>query len=354
MRELPVIPKVSVVNPCLNEKGWIGPCLDSVLANNYPKDSLEILVVDGMSKDGTREIISDYIKRFPDGMIKLLDNVRKTQEKALNIGISHAVGDVIVRLDARAMLSKEYISICTQYLREYKAGSVGGRFVTLPQQESLMGKSITIALSEPFGVGNSFRVKKNGKPEWVDTAPYACYHREVFERLGLYREGLEYSEDAEFHQRMKRNGYKTLLIPDIASYYFARSDLKSFFIHAVRNGIWAILPAKYTGYLVVSLRHLVPLAFVSSIVASGLLALVLPEARTLLASIVGAYWLTSLAFSALIAIRQGDFRYAFTMPLVFGTLHLGYGLGSLIGLMKLSFSLFSRLIPFGGRGLLLC
>src|SRR5579863_10491961 len=93
-------PFVSIVIPCRNEKSYIPGCLDSVLAFDYPKDRLEVLVSDGMSQDGTRDILEGYQRAHP--MIRMLDNVRKVTPCALNLAIKQARGDVIVRLDAHA------------------------------------------------------------------------------------------------------------------------------------------------------------------------------------------------------------------------------------------------------------
>ncbi len=323
-------PKVSVVIPCRNAARVIATCLDSLVASDYPKDRLEVRVVDGMSDDGTRAVVTEYGKRFP--FIVLERNPKTTQQSALNIGIRGATGDVIIRMDAHTSFVPSHISQCVTHLLDSGADTVGGRLMTVPREDTVIGRAIAIAMSERFGVGNSpFRIRRDPDdltPRWVDTVPYACYRRTVFERVGLFNEHLDRSEDAEFHRRMKEAGCRTLFVPSLVSYYHARSDLKSFWLHAVDNGRWAVLPTRYTGRLEVSLRHLVPLGFVSVVGALAVLALFKPEGGYLLAAVLVAYGLVNLAVSAGIAMRERDARLAVVLPVVFSLLHVGYGLGS--------------------------
>jgi glycosyltransferase involved in cell wall biosynthesis len=102
------LPHVSIVIPCRNEEDFIGPCLDSVVANDYPKDKLEVLVVDGMSQDGTREIVEEYANRY--SCIRLLDSPKRITPAALSIGIARSSGEVIMRMDAHARFDREYIT----------------------------------------------------------------------------------------------------------------------------------------------------------------------------------------------------------------------------------------------------
>ena len=325
-------PLISVIIPCRNEEKFIAKCLDSVIANDYPKDRLEVLVVDGMSEDGTREIVERYAKQYP--FIKLLDNPKKITPTALNIGIKHAKGEIIMRMDAHATYEKDYISKCIKYLNEYNADNVGGIWKTLPRDNTFIGKAIVIALSNPFGIGNAYYRFATKEPRWVDTVPFFCYRKEIFDKVGFFNENLARSQDMEFNLRLKSIGYKTLLVPEIVSYYYARSDFKSFCKHNFRNGVWAIYPFKFTTIMPVSLRHLIPLAFVSSLIGSAALSVFSQIFLWLLLFILGSYALTNAYFSVKITAKEKDFRYLFVMPLIFATLHISYGLGSLCGVLK--------------------
>ena len=325
-------PFVSVVIPCRNEARFIGACLDSILGNDYPKDRLEVLVVDGMSQDGTSEIVKEYAKRY--SCIRLLDNPKRITPAALNIGIARSSGEIIMRMDVHARVGTTYISRCVQALEDYRADNVGGIMRTHPRQETPIAKAIASSLSHPFGVGNSYFRISSKEPRWVDTIFGGCYRREVFDKVGLFNEGLARGQDLEFNLRLRKAGGRTLLVPDIVSYYYARSDMKSFWQHNWKNGVWAILPFLYSTIMPVRWRHLVPLAFVLGLLGSVVVATVHPAGLWVLGGIAGTYAIGNVAASVQVTLREKDVRYLVAMPVVFASLHVAYGLGSLWGLVK--------------------
>ena len=319
---------VSVIIPCRNEQLFILRCLDSLIKQDYPKEKLEILVVDGVSEDGTREIVKRYIEKYP--FIRLLDNPKKFTPFGLNIGIKEAKGEIIIRIDAHSVCEKDYISKCVKYLEEYKADNVGGVMKTLPGKDTLVARAIALSLSYPFGVGRAYFRIGSKEPREVDTVLGGCYRKEIFEKIGYFNENLPRGQDMEFNIRLKRFGGKILLVPEIKSSYYARSDFKSFWHHSVIDGIKLIYPLKF-GVVIFSWRHLVPLAFVLSLITFGLLAFFSLKFLWFL----GLYLLINLYFSAKISFAKNDFRYLFLVPIAFAMLHIGYGLGSVYGLLKL-------------------
>lgn len=324
---------VSIIVPCRNEEKFIGVCLDSIAAMDYPKGRLEVVVVDGMSEDRTREIVEGYARTYP--FIKLLSNPKKITPVGLNIGIAGARGDILCWMSAHNRYEKDYISRSVESLRAYSADNVGGIIVTQPREETLIGRVIVACLSHPFGVGSSYFRVHTGEPKWVDTVFGGCYRREVFERVGLFNEALVRGQDMEFNLRLKKAGGRTLLVPDIVSYYYARSDIKSFLRHNWINGVWAMLPFAYSEIMPVSWRHLIPVVFVTSLLGSAVLGFLATPFWWLCLAIIIIYGLVNLAASLHIAWRERDFRYLVFLPLVFGMLHVGYGLGSLWGVIRL-------------------
>ena len=327
------LPFISVIVPCRNEEKFIGGCLDSITGNDYPKDRLEVLVVEGMSEDGTLEIIKSYAQQYP--FIKLLDNPEKVTPVGLNRGIRNARGSVIIWMSSHNFYEKDYIIRSIENLHKYSADNVGGIMKTLPREDTLLGRAIVASLSHRFGVWNSYFRIHTSEPRWVDTVFGGCYRKEVFDRVGLFNENLVRGQDMEFNLRLKRAGGKTLLIPDIVSYYYARSDIKSFWEHNFTNGLWAVLPFSHSEIMPVSWRHLVPLIFVTSLIGAAILGIFLTPFKWIFIAIVVSYLVANLAASLQIAWREQDLRYLVIMPFVFGTLHIGYGLGSLWGVLKL-------------------
>jgi glycosyltransferase involved in cell wall biosynthesis len=306
---------VSIIVPCLNEEEWISVCLDSIIANDYPKEYLEVLVVDGMSKDKTREIVAGYTVKH--SYIRLFDNPKVTTPAAMNMGITHAKGDVIIKMDAHTKYSTDYISKCVRHLQESGADNVGGILESVASANTLEAKAIAICLSHVFGAGGStFRIGA-AEPMEVDTVAFGCWKREVFEKIGVFNEQMAQIEDLEFNYRLRAAGGTIMLFPDIrAQYYPSSATLPDFFMHNYTDGIWATYPLKY-GFKV-SLRHLIPLLFVVTIFVS-----------------IWLYIWVSLLFSLQVAAAEKNWRFLFIMPLAFGARHIAYGIGSLVGLFKI-------------------
>ena len=317
-----MLPFVSIIIPCRNEEKFIGKCLDSIIAQDYPKDRLEVLVVDGMSEDGTREIIEQFKtmkpRRGPIGTIsardklrnlgiatslpalamtlKLLNNPKKVTPCALNIGIKNAKGEIILWMSAHSRYEKDYISKCVKYLKEYDADNVGGVMITLPRDNAFIGKAIATVLSHPFGVGNSVFRTGAKEPKWVDTVFGGCYKKEVFDKIGLFNESLVRSQDMEFNLRLKKTGGKILLAPDIVSYYYPKSNLKDFFIHNFEDGSWVTYPLKF-GIKAFSWRHLIPLFFILGLVGTGILGIFFSPLLWLFLFVLSSYLLVNLYHS---------------------------------------------------------
>jgi glycosyltransferase involved in cell wall biosynthesis len=333
------LPQVSLIILCRNEETFIRRCLDSVIANEYPKDKLEVLVVDGMSSDKTREIIREYEHRY--SYIRMINNYKKFIPFAYNEGIKHSSGELVMIMSAHAFYADDYIRKCVEASLKYDVDNVVGSWRILPRRKSLMAKALVTVLSSPFGVGNArYRTRSNAKKnvEYVDTGAYGCYKRNVFEKIGLYNENLIRGEDMEFNLRLKRAGGKTLLIPDAVVFYFARTGLKSFCRHNFKNGLWALLPFKYASGVPVSWRHLVPLFFVGSLIILMVLSLFSNIYFWFFLSIVVLYLLLGISFSLKTAIQEKQWKDVFILPVAFGTLHISYGLGSLVGLLNVIFS----------------
>lgn len=321
------MPLVSVIIPTRQERDTIEKCLDSILANSYPLDKVEIIVVDGMSSDGTREVVEGYMTQYP--MVKLLDNPRLITPVALNIGIKAAQGRVIVILGAHSFVDKDFLAQSIKALSEHpEADCVGGVVYSIGR--GLVGEAIATALSSPFGVGNAqYRI---GEHEgFVDTVAYGAYRKDVFKKYGLFDERLARNQDIEFNSRLRKHGGRIYLTPAIKAYYCSPSSFFAFCRKNFSNGLWNIYTTKVArGSL--SLRHFVPFAFVLSLLASGGLALFTEIGKVLLGIVGGSYLLGASLASISIGIRKG-LRFISILPLVFFTLHFSYGLGSLWGIL---------------------
>jgi glycosyltransferase involved in cell wall biosynthesis len=321
-------PFVSVIIPCRNEEAFIDRCLTSVRSGDFPRDRMEVLVVDGMSDDRTREIVER--RAAEDDGIALLDNPGRIAPTALNIGIRRAKGDIIVRVDAHALYGRDYISKLVDWLTRSGADNVGGVWLTRPANATPRARAIAIGLAHPFGVGNAhFRIGVR-EPRWVDTVPFGCYRREVFDRIGLFDEDLVRNQDDEFNARLIRRGGRILLVPEIVAEYFARESMVKLWRTYFQYGYFKPLAARKIG-AVMTIRQLIPALFVTTVSAGASLAALFAPLRPPFAAVIGTYAAADLACAAFAGRRQG-IRCVLWLAVVFPVLHVAYGLGFLKGL----------------------
>jgi glycosyltransferase involved in cell wall biosynthesis len=324
-------PFVSIVVPCRNEVTHIRRMLDSVLANEYPRDRLEVLIVDGLSDDGTRAVLAEYAMRHP--VIRLLDNPQRITPYALNLGISRARGTIIMRMDAHASYPPNYIADLVAWLEQSGADNVGAAWVTLPGGASTTARAIAAALAHPFGIGDAHYRLGTSEPRDVDTVPFGCFRRDVFERVGLFDEELVRNQDDEFNFRLLRAGGRVLLVPGVVSYYYARRSLRQLARMFYQYGFFKPLVALKIGKIM-TLRQIVPAVFVLSV---GLAALGVPwlgTARALAALILAPYLVLAGGCALALAWRHGA-RVGLAAAGIFPVLHISYGLGFLRGALAL-------------------
>jgi glycosyltransferase involved in cell wall biosynthesis len=329
------LPFVSIIIPCRNEEDFISKCLDSILASDYPKSKLEVLVVDGLSVDKTNTIVQEYAQHHD--FIRIITNPKRITPVAFNIGIDHARGDLIMIMSSHATYNPDAIRKSVEYSREYNVDNVGGLWKIQARNHNLLATAILAVLSHPFGVGGAaYRISdENSGVRRVDTAAFGCYRREVFDRIGRYNEQLVRNQDIELNLRLRNAGGTTLLCPDIVINYYARTKLGPFLKHAFQDGIWAIVSFAYSKGMPVSWRHLVPLAFVSAVVVSALLTFVFATWGWVLMGILAVYALASVIASCQVAHNKHDLRLLFALPMIFAFLHITYGLGSVLGCAQL-------------------
>jgi glycosyltransferase involved in cell wall biosynthesis len=324
------LPFVSIIMPCRNEERHIANCLDSILATDYPRHLMEILVLDAMSEDRTREIVSGYTERFAS--IRLLDNPERHIPVAMNIGIRAARGERILKMDAHSTYPPEYVSRCVLYQDAYDAENAGGVWKMVPGADTLMARAIVAGLGHRFGSGNANVKIGVSKPTWSDTAAFGCFKKDLFERIGMYDEKLLSSSDLDLNQRIQAAGGGILIVPDVVIKYAADATLGALRKHVFADGVWVSYVLKFKKK-VWSRRHWVPAAFLLSLVASLVLAAVRPVFLWSFLAVAGIYAAASLTVSLQLAIRERDYGLAFLLPAVFAVRHFVHGAGTLYGLM---------------------
>ncbi len=329
------LPKVSIIIPARNEEKFIERCVKSFLDCDYPGELIEVIVVDGMSEDGTRDIVKEISMR--DNRVLLIDNEKKITPIAMNLGVKASTGEYIFFSGAHSEMPSDYISKCVQHAIESGADNVGGVVKTVPRVKSAVGIAISKVLSSPLGVGGAKFRTGVSKPTEVDTVPFGCYKREVFDRIGYFNEKLVRNQDIEFNLRLKRAGGKIILFPDIELTYYSRSTFKELWNNNFGNGYWVIAGSRFSN-MPFSLRHIVPFLFVSFLLVLGLISIWVPFVRIPYLVVITLYISLLLKASLGISLRLG--KSALLLPAFIGfiVLHIAYGLGSLKGLLQRMFA----------------
>lgn len=336
-RNSKIMSLLSVICPIYNEEKYIRKCIDSILSQDYPKDNLEILFVDGMSTDNTRTIVSEYEIKFP--FIHLLDNSNKVVPYAMNIGIKSAKGDIIIRLDARTEYPTDYLSKLIYYHDNLKnAENVGGVCLTLPCNESSKACAIAQVLSNFFGIGNSYFRTGAKDIMKVDTVPFGCFNRSLFDKIGLYDLELIRNQDDELNGRIIENGGNIYLIPSIQIKYYARDRISKVRKMYYQYGLYKPLVNKRLKKPA-TLRQFFPLLFVLGLIFGGILSLFSSVIMIIYLVIILLYLMICLFIGMKKAIQFKRFSLWLLMPYVFLNVHLSYGWGYLVGLYKILFHL---------------
>ena len=325
---------LTIICPIYNEEKYIARCIESIMAQDYPKDDLEVLFVDGMSTDRTREIIASYLPQCP--YLRVLENPQKIVPYAMNKGISEAKGDVIMRMDAHTFYEPNYCSAIVKRLKELDADNVGCVCKTDVLNKTPKTLAICEVLSNKFGVGNStFRTGIESVKE-VDTVPFGCWPKRVFEKYGRFDVRLVRNQDIEFSKRIINGGGKIYIIPDTFCTYLARETFRRLAKNNYNNGLWNILTVYYTKQMKsLSLRHFIPLLFVLSLIIPTIVGVFWHPAWLLSAFVLFVYLLALGAVSAKLA-KQKHLNF-FYLLWSFITLHCSYGFGSLMCIFSLPF-----------------
>ena len=329
MQETPALPLVSVIMPVRNESAFIGRSLGAVLAQDYPAQSLEVLVVDGMSDDGTRDIVRAMADNARGIHVQLLDNPARIVPTALNIGLRHARGEVIVRVDGHCEIAPDYVRRCVEALQETGADNVGGVWETIG--ETYVARVIAAAQSSPFGIGNvAYRVRRP-TPGFVDTVPFGAYRRDVFDRIGGFDERLVRHQDYEFNVRLRQAGGKIYYTPAIQARYYSRSSFRKLARQYLEYGFWKAF-VTLENPRALAWRHLAPIGLVGALAGGSVLSIAIPQLRPMYAGLWLVYALACLLM-ALKETRRAGWRCLPLLPAAFATIHLSWGAGFWWGLL---------------------
>jgi glycosyltransferase involved in cell wall biosynthesis len=320
------LPLVSVIIPMRNEAGSIAALLETVLAQDYPADRLEVLVVDGDSDDGSAAVVQGVAAR--DARVRLLHNPQRIVPPALNIAIRAARGDVIARVDGHTQLAPDYLRIGVETLARSGADNVGGRMDAVGG--GWFGNAVADATASPAGVGSYFHFGTEERD--VDTVYLGMWPRAVFERVGLFDEELVRNQDDEFNYRLRKLGGRVRLNPAMRSWYQNRQDVAHLLRQYYQYGLWKVrVLQKHPAQM--SWRHFVPPAFVGGMALLGILAAEWTPADWALRA-ASVLYLGLVAVAAWRQSRRRGRRAVAGTALALVCVHVAWGVGFLSGLIK--------------------
>jgi len=321
-------PFVTIVMPIRQEAAFIRESLSAVLAQDYPAEFTEVIVADGQSTDGTVAIVESFRAAHPN--LRLTPNPERFSPHGLNSAIIQARGDIIVRVDGHCEIAPDYVRRCVAHILTDGVDVVGGSIVTVG--DTPRAQTIAVAMSTPFGVGDALFRTLHNTTRRVNTVPFPAYTRRILQQVGLFDEELVRDQDAEHFFRLNKAGAKILLAADVRSRYYPRSTLRSLWSQYFQYGFWKIrLMQKHPRQMLP--RHFVPPLFVAALLGLVLLAIFTDVGRLALASAVAAYGTANLAAALWTARREG-LRHLPLLPIVFATLHVSYGVGFWVGLVR--------------------
>jgi hypothetical protein len=324
---------VSVILPVYNEAGIIERTVTSLIAQELdPGVELEILVIDGQSTDGSRELVQHLACR--DHRVRLVSNPHRTAPCAFNIGLRAARGAYVCILGAHCVYAPDYISVCLRELLAHDAVGCSGKTITCPAGTSLSARLAGWALSHPFGVsGSSFRTQSEG---YVDTIPYPVFRTAALLQLGGYNEAMTRNQDNDMNYRLRQAGHKLYCTWKTSCEYRAKGDVSGLMDYARAMGFWCGISAR-TSPLSLGLRHYVPFSF---LVVTLLGIVLLPAAWRLSRSMavlpvlpLTLHLLLGHLASLALAVRERSWRPVL-LPWVFLAFHLTYGFAFARGLVS--------------------
>jgi succinoglycan biosynthesis protein ExoA len=325
------MPKVSIIIPCYNEQATIGLLLDSIRAQTYPLEQIEVIISDGGSTDNTRGVIEDYRKQHPELQVRVVDNSRRNIPSALNSAIASAKGGIIVRLDAHSAPYPEYVERSVADLEAGLGDNVGGVWEIRPGGSGWLAASIAAAAAHPLGVGDAL-YRHTTRAAEVDTVPFGAFRKSLAGQIGPFDETLITNEDYEFNTRIRQAGGRIWLDPGIRSIYFSRSTLRALADQYTRYGYWKWrMLRRYPGSI--RWRQGLPPLFVLGLIAGSLLAVFFTWARWVLLAAVLFYFAALLAASLRTAIQRRQPALALGMPLAIAVMHVTWGAGFLLSIL---------------------
>jgi succinoglycan biosynthesis protein ExoA len=316
-------PTFSLVVPMRNEQGYVEETLRSLLAQQYPRDAVEILVVDGCSDDSSRAVVARMAHEHAN--LCLLTNPGRLPAAGRNVGIRAARGRFIGIVDCHSFVRPDFLATAERLFEETGAHCLGRPVELFIRTDSYLQRVIGAARTSWLGhnlVSPRYSLARGAiSPLSVGI----LYCKEVFDRVGLFNEEFGACEDVEFNFRLSQAGVSTWTDPALQVYYHPRGSLGALFRQMRRYGYWRyrLLRGQQRAF------HMSQAAPAAALALAALT--MLPAALGVLPPAVpGALVAGYAALVALASVRASlarGLRYLPLLPLAYATIHLGAAVG---------------------------
>lgn len=307
-----------MVIPCRNEVSYIGRCLDSLIQSDTPNEQLQVIVVDGQSDDGTRDILDAYAEKYP--FIEWIDNPARVTPVAMNLGFKHKRYDFGLLMGAHSTIATDYIEICRKILKDDpKIACVGGVIDNIYEDET--SRTIGLAMSSPFGVGNA-HFRTGGFEGPVDTVGTPLFRAGILEEVGFFNEALKRNQDDELNYRIRKAGYTIWLTSQTTFKYWVRASYPKLVRQYRQYGYWKVYVNRMHK-TVTTVRQLVPMGFLVYFMVGWLPALFWIHWIWIYLGFIFLYKVAAFTF----ARKLDGGKRIIPLIRVFFLLHVSYGWG---------------------------
>ena len=337
-----------------NEEDTLEKLLEQIGSQDYDHSNMEIVLVNSNSTDKTNIIMCKFASHNGDSgygfyKVQVLQNEKKTLPCGWNVALKSYSGEAILKIDAHATIPEDFVRKNVETLEQGE--DIAGGFRPNMIDESTPWKE-TLLLAEGSMFGSSIApYRRNQEKTYVKSMFHAVYRRKVFDKIGVFNENLERTEDNEIHFRMREAGYKLCFNPEIISYQHIRSNAKKMIKQKYANGYWIGLTSGICPKCL-SLYHFIPFAFVLAIIITTVLSVILAMAQFSSASLSWLaiilygitdfmwtiYWMLAVVMAMVAVIGANKKQRHITniaLPFLFFVLHVSYGIGTLIGVIKM-------------------
>jgi glycosyltransferase, group 2 family len=320
---------VSVVVGLLNEEKFLPRLIEDFKKQTYNHNEIELIFIDGMSKDNSWKILEDFKNSNHDFYdVVLLKNPKVILSAGMNVGIKAARGECILKVDCHSHITDNFIENNVKIIEEGE-DVCGGPRPNIIENADNFSKTLLLVEENMFGSGIADYRKKTTK-KYVSSVFQGMYKKSIFDKIGLLDEKVGRVEDNELHYRIRKNGYKIRYSNDILSYQYTRPTLKRMLKQKYSNGYW-IGKVSHVYPKAFSIFHFVPLAFVLAIIFS---LCMIPITSIFIILLSSVYFLFTILITIMTIINNKFNITILLMPIILFLIHVYYGVGTIVGLIK--------------------